>query len=106
MCRYRRVTVKWPDGREGVVLLREDPEKPRRCDPCGLSEAAFRTRDMVPHDTLEHLELYHGAKVTRGRRLSEAQAEKALGVTPGYLAREEFKAYAMPGVLVDPGKDS
>ena len=103
MCTYRRVKVTWPDGRTAALLIREDPEEQRYCDPCRMSEATFRSREMAPHDTLGHLEIYHQVKVVRGRRLSERQAARALGVEPGRFQRQEFKAYAMPGVLVDPG---
>lgn len=106
MCTFRHVKVTWPDGRKAVLLIREDPEEPGYCGPCGMSEATFRSREMAPHDTLGHLEIYHQVKVVRGRRLSERQAARALEVEPGTFQREEFKAYAMPGILVDVGQAS
>lgn len=104
MCTFRRVKVTWPDGREASLLLREDPGEPVYCGPCGMSEGTFRRRELPPHDTLGHLEIYHQVKVVRGRRLSERQATKALGVRPGTLQWEECRAYTMLGVLVDVGE--
>lgn len=98
---YRRVKVSWPDGRKASLLLREEPGEPLYCEPCKMSEATFRKRELCPHDTLDHLEIYFQAKVVRGRRLSERQAANALGVDPRMLQKEEFLACAMPGVLVN-----
>jgi len=101
MCSYRRVKVRWPDGRELVTVVREDPDKPVYCDPCQMSLATFRARDLLPHDNLGHLEVYGGAKVTRGRRLSAAQAAH-FGARE-YEPRPGKKPWqpSMPGVLVD-----
>lgn len=74
MCTLRRVTVKWPDGRSIKLIVEENGDRPRRCNVCQMSEATFRQRSMVPHDDLEHQALYHGATVSRGRRLSPEQA--------------------------------
>lgn len=104
MCTFRRVTVTWPDGRTARVLLREGAGEPVYCNPCGLSVAGFRRRGLAPHDDLEHLELYYGAKVKRGRRLSVAQAARyAADVKGGPWKALEYQP-SMLGVLVDVGK--
>ncbi|KKN36997.1 hypothetical protein LCGC14_0768080 [marine sediment metagenome] len=74
MCTFRRVKVTWPDGRSIKLIVEEDGARPKRCNSCQMSEATFRQRDMVPHDDLEHQVLYHGATVSRGRRLPPEQA--------------------------------
>jgi len=101
MCTYRRVTLAYPDGRTLRMIVEEDPERPLRCSVCRMSEATFRAKTMTPHDDLGHQEIYHGAKVTRGRRLSAAQAAKArLALGDSVTAQDAFQV-SLPGVLVD-----
>lgn len=106
MCTFRRVKVTWPSGREVVMVVKEDPDTPAYCGPCRMSEATFRSREIAPHDTLGHLELYQGAKVTRGRRLSAAQAARYGGVEHEPLPQKEPWQPSMPGVLVGVGETS
>lgn len=106
MCTFRRVKVTWPSGRELVTIVKEDPDVPVYCGPCRMAEATFRSRRLPPHDTLGHLELYQGAKVTRGRRLSAAQAARFGGVEYEPLPYKEPWQAAFPGVLVDVGEMS
>ena len=104
MCTYRRMTVRWPDGRELQLVVTEDPERPMHCSSCGMSEATFRAKTLTPHDDLGHQELYFSAKVTRGRRLSAAQAAKLRQrLPPPEPAASPFQV-SLPGVLVDPGR--
>ncbi len=104
MCTYRRVTIKWPDGRELQLVVTEDAERPMHCSTCGMSEATFRAKKMAPHDDLGHQELYYQAKVTRGRRLSETQAAKLRQkFLPPPPAASPFQE-SLPDVLVDIGR--
>ena len=104
MCSYRRVTVRWPDGRELRLVVTEDPERPLHCSTCGMSEATFRAKTLTPHDDLGHQELYYQAKVTRGRRLPAEQAAKLRQkLLPPPPAADTFQT-SLPGVLVDPGR--
>lgn len=96
MCDFRRVTVTFQDGREVRMFARVRVDGLKWCDPCKLGTPAFRRRQLTPHDTLEHLELYQGAKVQRSRRMSAAQVERA-GLT------EVFQAPAIRGRLIGTG---
>ncbi len=104
VCIYRRVTVKYPDGRTFRLLLKEDPEKPMYCSTCRMAEATFRAKTMTPHDDLGHQEIYYQAKVTRGRRLSARQVSKLQQViTPPEPAAVTLQE-SFSGVPVDAGR--
>ena len=79
MCSYRRVDVHYPDGRTMPLVVNEDRDNGHRCESCGLDAAGFSRRQLPPHDTLQHQELYFGATVTRGRRLSQREVERLVG---------------------------
>lgn len=102
VCSYRRVTLEWPDGRTLRLLVEEDPERSPYCSACRMSEATFRKREFAPHDDIKHQELYCQAKVTRGRRLSAAQAAKVRAVLD--LPGRDQGAVQEPlfGVLAEP----
>jgi len=76
MCSYRRVDVHYPDGRTMPLVVNEDRDNGHRCESCGLDAAGFSRRQLPPHDTVQHQELYFGATVTRGRRLSQREVER------------------------------
>lgn len=103
MCTFRRVTVSWPDGRVVKLVVEENGAGPKRCNACGLSEGGFRQRTLVPHDDLGHQELYHDAKVSRGRRLSPEQAARIRRVQAQEDPEGSPFQTSMLGVLVDVG---
>jgi len=76
MCDLRYVTVTYPDGRRIKLIERVLEDGEAGCGVCGFSYSTFKTWKLPPHDDLEHLELYQGAKVKRGRRLSQAEIER------------------------------
>ena len=81
MCDFRYVTVTYPDGRTTKLIAAVLEDGEAGCGVCGFSYSTFKTRKLLPHDDLEHLELYQGAKVKRGRRLSAAEIERRRLVT-------------------------
>ncbi len=106
MCTFRRVKVTWPDGRSIKLIVEENGTGAKSCSVCDLSEAGFRRRYLVPHDDLGHQELYHGAKVSRGRRLSPEQAAAIRRVQAAEDPEGKPWQPSMPGVLVDVGVTS
>lgn len=81
MCSYRRVVVTYPGGRVMRLIVAEDRDNGHRCESCGLDAVGFARRHLPPHDTLQHQELYFGATVKRGRRLSAGEVDR-LGLAP------------------------
>ena len=76
MCEYRYVTVTYPDGRVVKLIERVLDDGKVGCAICGFGYGTFKRRVIAPHDDLGHLELYQGASVKRGRRLSAAEIER------------------------------
>lgn len=103
MCTFRRVKVTWPDGRSIKLIVEENGDRPKRCTVCQMSEATFRRRDLVPHDDLEHQVLYHGATVSRGRRLPPEQAAAIRKVPVQEDPEGKPWQPAMRGLLVELG---
>ena len=101
MCSYRRVDVRYPDGREIRLIVNEDRDNGYDCESCGLDVAAFTRCHLPPHDTIQHQVLYFGATVKRGRRLSPGEIKR---LHPALKKRDGAPAPApvpLPGFLVD-----
>lgn len=76
MCSFRYVTVTYPNGLVVKVIERIAEHGKVGCSMCGFGYTTLKKRGLPPHDGLGHLELYQGASVKRGRRLSAAEIER------------------------------
>lgn len=101
MCSYRRVDVQYPDGRQLRLVVNESRDNGYDCESCGLDLAAFKRRQLPPHDTIQHQVLYFGATVKRGRRLSAHEIERLYPALKKCDGTPVAAPVPLPGLLVD-----